>query len=192
MGSQGQCSTLRALGRCRLAVSVSSSRWEMKGPYSVLVNRRGPSCPPWAFSSGGLWMSRLPQTGAGQFESTLPSCLPSLLQFSPGLLGRCHCHIAPVRARFCLAHVVSLRTWVHEANAMHEEPGKNVPFRTHPTSHPTAPAPAGCSCSSTSSNSSTDQWAPAMPAMPRQIPSIPCAPTPPSHSRTVLCSPATP
>lgn len=46
MGSQGQCSTLRALGRCRLAVSVSSSRWEMKGPYSVLVNRRGPSCPP--------------------------------------------------------------------------------------------------------------------------------------------------
>lgn len=44
MGSQGQCSTLmRALGRRRLA--VSSSRWEMKGPYSVLVHRRGPSCP---------------------------------------------------------------------------------------------------------------------------------------------------
>lgn len=66
-------------------------------------------------------------------ESTLCSCLASLLQVQPRPFGEVP---LPHRARACPVLPGSCcvsRAWVHEANAMHEEPGKNVPFRVHPT-----------------------------------------------------------
>lgn len=139
----------------------------MKGPFSVLVHHRAPPAPA---VSGPLDLLFWRLVGAArspkrrrQLESSLPSCLPSLLQSSPGRLRRCHCHIAPVRARFCLVHVVCSvpgYTRLMQCKRNLERTFLSVPTPPHPT------APAGCSCSS------TGHWAP---AMPRQTPQYPCA-----------------
>ena len=121
---------------------------------------------------------RVPQRGGSRNRPFLPAFLPSLRQLSPGPLGMCHCHIAPVRARFCLVHVVYVPGYRRLMQCM-----RNLE-RTF-LSVPTPPLPAACS---------TSQWAPGIPRPVHTFAFLEAS----YHilqvlrTQAVLCSPATP